>query len=453
MAALLVLQAATWAAPDSVPQFADGDTVCFIGDSITHGGAYQSFIYLFYTTRFPDRRIRVYNCGISGDTAAGALKRLDWDVLAHRPTVATLMFGMNDVNRGLYAPGREGEEVAEQRAGAIRYHVDNMKAMAERLRDAGCRLIFITPSIYDQTAAIEAENDVGVDDALARCAEAVRRMAPDYDASVVDLHPLMLGVNASLQERDPSATIVGRDRIHPGDVGHMVMAYAFLRAQGVPALVSRVEIDAREARVVDTVNCTVDRLEVSGQGVSFRTLEGALPFPVPQSARPALDLVPFAGEMNREMLVVRNLPAGRYDILIDGEVVDTTDATALAQGLNLAANARTPMYRQAEEVAALNATRHNTSCWQLRNIAMLRRSVLAAGIDQSDFEAEKAFVLAELEKSRHRPWYGYMQQVTQSYIENRPKEAELIRRRDEAMAAMGPAAQPVPHTFLIRPAG
>jgi hypothetical protein len=233
----------------------------------------------------------------------------------------------------------------------------------------------------------------------------------------------------------------------------MVMAYAFLRAQGVPALVSRVEIDAREARVVDTVNCTVDRLEVSGQGVSFRTLEGALPFPVPQSARPALDLVPFAGEMNREMLVVRNLPAGRYDILIDGEVVDTTDATALAQGLNLAANARTPMYRQAEEVAALNATRHNTSCWQLRNIAMLRRSVLAAGIDQSDFEAEKAFVLAELEKSRHRPWYGYMQQVTQSYIENRPKEAELIRRRDEAMAAMGPAAQPVPHTFLIRPAG
>jgi lysophospholipase L1-like esterase len=453
LAVLLLLQAPVLAAPAPVPQFADGDTVCSIGDSITHGGSYHSYVRLFYATRFPERRLRVYNCGISGDTAAGALQRLEWDVLAHRPTVATIMLGMNDVNRWLYAPGQEGEDVVRQRAGAIGYHVQNMEAMAQRLRDAGCRLIFITPSIYDQTAAIEAENDFGVDEALAQCAEEVRQMAPEYDAAVVDLHPFMRRVNAALQERDPSATIVGGDRVHPGDVGHFVMAYAFLRAQGVPALVSRVEIDAAAGRVGEALNCTVDKLAVSGGTVSFECLEGALPFPVPAGARPALELVPFVEEMDREVLAVRNLPPGRYEVLIDDEVVQATDAAALAEGINLAVNARTPMYRQAEKVAALNATRHDTSRWQLRNIVMLRRGIIAAGIDQSDFEAEKAFVLKELEKSRDKPWYGYMQEVTQSYIENRPQEEALLRRRDEAMAAMPGAARPIVHRFTIRPVG
>jgi lysophospholipase L1-like esterase len=445
----LLVQAAAWANP--IPQFADGDTVCFIGDSITHGGSYHSWIYLFYATRFPERHIRAYNCGISGDVAAGALKRLDWDVLAHEPTVATIMLGMNDVNRGLYAEGREGDDLAERREGAIAYHVQNMRALAERLRAAGCRLIFLTPSIYDQTADIEADNMLGTDDALARCAEEVRLMAPDYEASVVDLHPFMLEVNASLQQSDPSATIVGRDRVHPGDVGHMVMAYAFLRAQAVPALVSLVEIDAAAGRAKDARNCTVDKLRVGGE-LTFECTEKALPFPVPEGAGPALELVPFTEEMNREMLIVRGLAPGEYELLIDGEVVERADAAALAEGLNLALNERTPMYRQAEEVAALNAKRHDTSRRALRNIVMLRRAVLAAGIDQDDWEAEKAFVLGELEKSRDKPWYDYMRYVTDTYIENRPREAELIRARDEAMAAMANAARPVTHRFDIRPA-
>ena len=49
----------------AVPQFKDGDRVCFIGDSITHGGSYHSNVYLYYLTRFPDREFRVWNKGIS----------------------------------------------------------------------------------------------------------------------------------------------------------------------------------------------------------------------------------------------------------------------------------------------------------------------------------------------------------------------------------------------------
>lgn len=52
---------------DSKPQaFQKGETVCMVGDSITHGGMYHSNLYLFYATRFPTREVRLVNCGISG---------------------------------------------------------------------------------------------------------------------------------------------------------------------------------------------------------------------------------------------------------------------------------------------------------------------------------------------------------------------------------------------------
>ena len=98
--AFLALAAALSALP---PQpFVDGDVVCFLGDSITHGGLYHKDIADFYALRFPDRKIKMINCGIGGDTAGGALGRLDWDVLAHQPTVITIMLGMNDIGHSNY---------------------------------------------------------------------------------------------------------------------------------------------------------------------------------------------------------------------------------------------------------------------------------------------------------------------------------------------------------------
>ena len=51
--------------------FKKGDRVAFVGNSITDGGHYHSYIWLYYMTRFPDRKISIYNCGIGGDTGLG----------------------------------------------------------------------------------------------------------------------------------------------------------------------------------------------------------------------------------------------------------------------------------------------------------------------------------------------------------------------------------------------
>lgn len=79
--------------------------VC-IGDSITgiyyHTGglrAYPEMLHIALHKIHPQAQVTVRNAGISGDTTTGGLKRLERDVLAYKPHLVTVMFGMNDLVR------------------------------------------------------------------------------------------------------------------------------------------------------------------------------------------------------------------------------------------------------------------------------------------------------------------------------------------------------------------
>ena len=51
--------------------------------------------------------------GYDDGKSTGAVRRFDWDIKVHRPTVATIMLGMNDVGRSLYAPGKSGADTCD----------------------------------------------------------------------------------------------------------------------------------------------------------------------------------------------------------------------------------------------------------------------------------------------------------------------------------------------------
>src|SRR6188508_1152246 len=74
----------------------NGDRFIFIGDSITHQCLYTQYVENFYYTRYPNIRLHFRNAGISGDRAQDALNRFDEDIAAFKPTVATILLGMND---------------------------------------------------------------------------------------------------------------------------------------------------------------------------------------------------------------------------------------------------------------------------------------------------------------------------------------------------------------------
>jgi lysophospholipase L1-like esterase len=82
----------------------DGDTMVFLGDSITHQCLYTQYVENFFHTRYPERRIHFHNAGVSGDRAADALARFDDDVAAFQPKYVTILLGMNDGSYEDYQP-------------------------------------------------------------------------------------------------------------------------------------------------------------------------------------------------------------------------------------------------------------------------------------------------------------------------------------------------------------
>lgn len=111
-----------------------------------------------------------------------------------------------------------------RRAAAIDSHIKNMGVLAERLHRDGVRLIFMSPSPYDQTGNQKEENRCGVNDALKACGAAAHRLAETVQAGWVDFNAPMDAINRAWQAKQPDFTLVGPDRIHPGPVGHLVMA-------------------------------------------------------------------------------------------------------------------------------------------------------------------------------------------------------------------------------------
>ncbi len=110
----------------------DGDTVVFLGDSITAARTYGKIVENYTLLRFPDRKVRFINAGWGGDTAAGGLKRLDRDVLDRGATVLIVAYGINDIGWGTKAdaehkrhlprrdPGYRREMQGEGRSGLHR---------------------------------------------------------------------------------------------------------------------------------------------------------------------------------------------------------------------------------------------------------------------------------------------------------------------------------------------
>ncbi|MHB0998588.1 MAG: SGNH/GDSL hydrolase family protein [Armatimonadota bacterium] len=434
----------------SADTFKSGDRWCAVGDSITHGGTYHQFIYLYHATRFPERDIMTYNCGIGGDNAAGVLKRMPWDVINHKPTVASVMLGMNDVNIFAYGPDKTDPEFVKLRQTAIETYKTNMRKLAEEFKAAGVRMIFIMPSIYDQTSTIETPVYFGGNDGLVILSQYVKELAKEFKGSLVDFNGPMARINVEQQKTNPKFALAGPDRVHPGDVGHMTMAYLFLKAQEAPKYVSYMDIDASQYAVIRKTNCSISKLKIKNDEISFTALEKALPFPVSDGAKPALDLVPFTNDFNQEILKVTGLKSGQYSLSIDGSTIGKYDATELGKGINLAILTNTPQYHQAIQVALANQKRQDISVNALRNIAIIEYLYCPNRADGPVKLEDIRPTLEKVMKDAKDTPAAYMIDMLSTYIKNKPNEEQLNRDVEAAAVEMRRLAKPQSHKFVIR---
>ncbi len=222
------------AAAGAVPEFRDGERVLFLGDSITRAGGFHGLIRLFYRVNYPERKIIWRNAGISGDSLEGALRRLDWDVWPFKPDTVVIMFGMNDIAR----PDLPGETGSDRR---VKDFKTNLVRLITQLKAKNIRIILCTPSPYDGTAEMAVPGDKRVIPAMEKAAAFCRETAEREKIALVDFFTPMHKLNLKVQSINPAFTLIGRDRVHPGESGSLMMADLFLKAQGFDGITQRRE--------------------------------------------------------------------------------------------------------------------------------------------------------------------------------------------------------------------
>ncbi len=419
-----------------------------IGDSITHDGDYPRFIECFYLTRFPTSNFHYANAGISGDTASGGLNRFEWDIAPQKPTVATINFGMNDVSRGLYGGNLHDSDLDEKRQQAIDQYAEKLDGLVVKLLDSSCRVIIMSPTPYDDTAVFSGENLPGCNDALAELARRGREVARRRDCQWIDLHGPLTALNRRLQADDAQATLVSQDRVHPGPPGHLVAAAKMLEALEVQPAVSIMHLDFDRPAVRLQKHCTIDAITATKTSISFQFKSDSLPFPVPESAREALNWIPFQQALNREELRVQGLPSANYELAIDQSVLGKFSAEGLAIGINLA-DLPTPQMQQSKAVYQVLEKR-----WQaigkLRLIAMLEHHQGTKLTKPVTHEAMEP-VLQEWEKELAADPNHWQQSHPQIYRESKPRQAEIAAEAEQLLAEARALALPkLRHLSLTR---
>lgn len=173
---------------------AERGVVLFLGTSLTAGygvGVEQAYPALIQakidSAGLP---FRVSNAGLSGETSAGGLRRLDWS-LQEPIDVLVLELGANDGLRGLDV-------------GALRANLDSILTRTKRrYPDAGLVVL-----------GMEAPPNMGPE-YTREFRETFRAVARAHDATLVPF--LLEGVAAR-------PALNQEDRIHPNSEGHRVMA-------------------------------------------------------------------------------------------------------------------------------------------------------------------------------------------------------------------------------------
>ena len=106
--------------------------------------------------------------------------------------------------------------------------------------------------------------------------------------------------------------VAGGDGVHPGHNGHLVMAYAFLKALGVDGNIGTITVDLATGNADAT-----DGHKVLSAGQGTVEIESTrYPFCFygdklddPNSTKGVLEFLPFNQELNRLTLVVKGVPA------------------------------------------------------------------------------------------------------------------------------------------------
>jgi len=211
--------------------FTEGDMVLFQGDSITDAGrnreqelpnnawsfgvGYANHIASWLLEAMPEKKLTIYNRGISGNKVYQLSDRWEEDCLDLKPNVLSILIGVND-----YWHFRNGEY-----DGTPEIYENDFRKLLSRTRDAipELKLLICQPFILTGTLAVD---ESWVKPFSAYQANA-KKISDEFGAIWV---PFQEAFDKAVKMSD--STYWAGDGVHPSMAGTQLMAKTWLEALG-----------------------------------------------------------------------------------------------------------------------------------------------------------------------------------------------------------------------------
>ena len=203
----------------------DGQTILFIGDSITDcgrrgdavplGNGYVRLFSELVMAYYPERKIKYINTGIGGNKITDLKARWDADALNHKPDWLSIKIGINDLHSHL----RGDPKGVTPKIYAEIYH----ELLDKTARQLGCPIILIEPFYMSRDTSGQTFQSQ-VLDILPRYLDTVHKMSDKYKTKLVRTHDMF---QRQLQYREPGTYC--QEPVHPNITGHLLIAVEVLK--------------------------------------------------------------------------------------------------------------------------------------------------------------------------------------------------------------------------------
>ena len=201
------------------------DTILFTGDSITDCGrvrenaehlgfGYAALTAAHLQARLASPKLKIYNRGISGNRVCDLLKRVEADLIALKPTVVSILIGINDTWRRYDSKDATNAEAFER----------DYRALLEKIAsETKARVVLLEPFLLH----VPADRFAWREDLNPKI-DVTRKLALEFGAELLPLD----GLFAQAATQAPPAYWAG-DGVHPSAAGHALIAETWLENSGL----------------------------------------------------------------------------------------------------------------------------------------------------------------------------------------------------------------------------
>ena len=226
-------------------------------------------------------------------------------------------------------------------AKAQRYR-DGQNSIVKQLKGAGARFIVVGSSgcvDADTFAGHSPERAAMYNKTLAELRNITRDVAREQGVVYADVYdPMMSAMTKAKAKYGRGYHLAGGDGVHPDRNGHLVMAYAFLKALGCDGNIGTITVDLQGKKADASEGHKIlgfaqGQIDIESSKYPFCFYGDPAQ---PGSTRGVLEFIPFNEELNRLTLVVHGAKSEKLRVTWGGASKEFS-AEKLDKGINLAA--------------------------------------------------------------------------------------------------------------------